>query len=161
MLTVACVSHRYTRVYPSEDRVTANTFHSTDLFPLSWQERTGCSDKASAEAFWAKLGVTVEWGADDEMIAWNVQPAVIAHPITGEHLWVNNVYLAEDLATYADGDAIEDDVLDAVEAARLGAMRAVDLAAGEALMLDNYCWMHGRLPYEGNERTIMTVLTSD
>ena len=39
--------------------------------------------------------------------------------------------------------------------------RALPLETGSALVLDNYNVMHGRLPYEGGNRTMVTVLTSN
>jgi hypothetical protein len=58
---------------------------------MSWQERTGARDRDAAAAHFRGLGMTVDWAGErgDELVAWNVQPAVVRHPVTGERLWFN------------------------------------------------------------------------
>ena len=38
---------------------------------------------------------------------------------------------------------------------------AIGLKSGSMLVLDNYQMLHGRLPYEGNKRHMLAILTSD
>ena len=42
-----------------------------------------------------------------------------------------------------------------------GCRCALPLASGSLLVLDNLQVMHGRLPYKGNQRKMIAVLTSD
>lgn len=79
--------------------------------PMSWQEKTGCSDKEAAAAYFTKLGFTVEFRdtpeGPDTLVAWHVVPAVIRHPVTLQQLWFNIAHLPFPGTTYADGEPIE------------------------------------------------------
>lgn len=139
---------KYTRRYPSAAAAaardpTAPPTSTEGLMPASWQERTGCSDKAGAEAFFTSLGCTVEWTGDDEdvMVAWNVQPAVVPHPTRPDlpPLWFNLGHTADSAAiTYGDGTRLEQEVVGEVLAARLAVDRVLQLGPGDVLALDNY-----------------------
>ena len=50
--------------------------------------------------------------------------------------------------------------MDAVTAAHAKAVRVLKLGPGEVLVLDNWRWLHGRMPYEG-PREVVALLTAD
>jgi hypothetical protein len=77
---------KYTRIYPSEATIAAAASHTASnssgqssasnssssaavskpssaagVIQMSWQQRTGCSDKGAAADFFTRLGCTVEW----------------------------------------------------------------------------------------------------
>lgn len=56
---------------------------------------------------------------------------------------------------------MEQEVVEAIETARVAATRCLLLETGDTLVLDNFRYLHGRLPYEGSQRLMITVLTAD
>jgi len=82
-------------------------------------------------------------------------------PGSGDKLWFNIAHHGrQGFATYGDGSEIEEECVDAVTAAHAKAMRVLKLGAGEVPVLDNWRWLHGRIPYAG-PREVVTLLTAD
>lgn len=128
----------------------------------SWQERTGCSNREGATMFWREgMGCHVNWSCDGSMKVWNVQPAMAIHPKrpTEPRLWFNLAHIPSD-SRYGNGRTVEPEVIEDIVKARWRHMQYLSLRAGEMLLLDNYLWLHGRMPFQGN-RTLATILTSD
>jgi hypothetical protein len=99
---------RYRRTYISADAPQGTTGPS-GAPALSWQERTGASDRDAAARFFRDLGFDVDWrDGGATLVATHVAPAVVPHPVTGQRLWFNLTHLAVPGWTdYGDGSPIE------------------------------------------------------
>eukprot|EP00879_Flechtneria_rotunda_P002114 GHRR01002296.1.p1 GENE.GHRR01002296.1~~GHRR01002296.1.p1 ORF type:complete len:354 (+),score=75.06 GHRR01002296.1:452-1513(+) len=153
---------KYTRIFRSQESVTST--NPLISYEATWQERASTKDKSVAAALFESLGCTVQWTGckEDTLEAWNIKPAVVPNPATGEPLWLNVAHIHPFLhCSYGDGEPIEDEVLEAIDEARMAVTKSCNLGPGEMLMLDNTRYLHGRMPYEGNERKMITILTSD
>jgi hypothetical protein len=74
---------------------------------MTWQERTGCLDKAGAAKYFMNLGFNVEFRQQpepDTLHAWYTVPAVVAHPLTQQPLWLNIAHLVFPGISYGHGD---------------------------------------------------------
>jgi alpha-ketoglutarate-dependent taurine dioxygenase len=138
---------------------------------VPWQQTFGTTEPAVVEAYCRGHDIAFEWKADGELRTRQIAQAVARHPQTAELVWFNQAHLfhvsalepavrealcdavdAEDLprnVCYADGGALEDDVLDEIR----GVYRALEIVfpwqPGDVLMLDNMLTAHGRLPFTG------------
>lgn len=75
---------------------------------LTWQERTGFTDREAAAGHFKDLGFAVEWKENDTLVAWHYAPAVVPHPVTRQPVWFNLTHLAfPGYTDYADGSPIE------------------------------------------------------
>jgi len=144
---------------------------------LQWQEVFQTQDRGAVEKECEAGGMAFEWGGEDRLsLSWTT-PAMREHPRTGEMLWFNHGYFFnkyalpeealasfrsdEDLAfnTYfGDGTEISKDEIDAVGEAYRQATVVFPWRKGDVLYLDNMLMAHGRMPYEGNRKIIVSML---
>ena len=145
---------------------------------LSWQEVFQTEDRAEVEAYCAANGIETEW--EDELLRTRqLRSAVITHPLTGESVWFNQAHLfhvnnlptvaresllamfdERDLprnAYYGDGSPITDEDFAAVTAAFEAATVAAPWQSGDVLMIDNLLVSHGRRPYTGDRRVLVSM----
>jgi alpha-ketoglutarate-dependent taurine dioxygenase len=152
------------------------------LFGMStWQRAYGADSRTSMEARCRGLGLELEWSG--RRIRTRVRlPAVRAHPVTREHVWFNSAhnylvhrrvfgpilvnvfrlyrsFFAETLdACYGDGSPITTDeklaILDAVDENTT----TFRWQKGDVLLLDNLLMMHGRNPYKGKRRILVSMV---
>ncbi|APR84543.1 Hypothetical protein A7982_09892 [Minicystis rosea] len=62
-----------------------------DLWKLKrWDEMFRTTDRAVVEEKCRENGLTAEWSSNGRLKLTNVQPAVKAHPVTGEAVWFNH-----------------------------------------------------------------------
>ena len=120
------------------------------------------------------MGCNVEWFSNGTMRVWNVQ-SVLAHhprssaaPSTAEDprppdqdppLWFNLAHVPID-SRYGNGRPVEAEVIEALVKIRWQHVRYLSLEEGDVLVLDNYLWLHGRMPFDGT-RFVATILTRD
>jgi amino acid adenylation domain-containing protein len=145
---------------------------------LSWQEVYQTEDKNVVEAYCLENGVDFEWKNDDHLrIQWE-RPAVQIHPVTGEPVWFNHgfffnaAHLGPDLLSlvtdqellpfntyYADGQAIEAEVIAEIAHAYEKAKAVFAWEKGDLLLLDNMLMAHGRNPFTGNRKILVSMNT--
>lgn len=147
----------------------------------SWQDTFETPDKAVVEAFCKKAGTDYRWKPGGGLKLTHRKPACINHPVTGERVWFNQVdqfhpcHMEKDifdmLMLMHDGDEEElpmfgsfgDDTKISPETIA-EIRRTVDQAAvltpwkkGDLLMADNVLVCHGRTPYTGNRKIVVSM----
>lgn len=145
----------------------------------SWQEAFETEDQRTAEARCLDLGAAFEWDGGFLRIS-QIRPATIRHPETGEEVWFNqadgfhpsaldpDTYAAlislagsEDRLRlnvfYGDGSAIDRAVLEHVRAVIGKETLPHSWQEGDILVLDNLLAAHGRMPFSGPRKIVLTM----
>ncbi|MGS2807685.1 TauD/TfdA family dioxygenase [Nocardia sp. MW-W600-9] len=150
-----------------------------DGFGLPWQTTFDTEDREVVERFCRDNGLIVEWKDRNRLRTRRIGAVVARHPVTGATVWFNHATFfhvstlapelrdalaaemaPEDLPTnsfYADGSPIEDDILETVRAAYLDASTSFDWQVGDVLLLDNMLTAHGRSPFLGDRKIVVTM----
>jgi amino acid adenylation domain-containing protein len=146
---------------------------------VSWQDFFRTSDKRALEEFCRKAGVEFEWGGGNSLRTRKVRPAVLAHPLTGEMSFFNQLqlhhvsclepsvretllamYREEELPRnvyYGDGSPLEDSVVDEIRELYWQAAVAFPWREGDILLLDNMLTAHARNPFVGPRRIVVAM----
>ena len=153
-------------------------------FDLDWQTVFQTDDPATVEAFCLANDIDCEWQSDGVLRTGQTCQAAATHPRTGARLWFNQAHLfhasalgeetMQDMldifgpdglprdARYGDGSPIEPDLLARVRAAHVAEARQFDWQAGDVLIVDNMRVAHGRRPFTGSRRVLVSMgLMSD
>jgi len=150
-----------------------------DGFGLPWQTVFQTEDPDVVERECLRKGIKAEWKDDERLRVSTVLPAVVKHPRSGELSWFNHAtffhistldpvlrevlleeFAEEDLPTntyYGDGSRIEPEVLDELREAYRQEMIAFPYEAGDVMLLDNMLTAHGRAPYSGPRKILVTM----
>lgn len=174
---------RYVRVF-QERRAYREWLKKAVLtyFHLTWQQLLTTESREEAEAKCRKLGIEFHWRPNGNLVVTNVLPAVIFHPATAEPLWFNHVpslhfnartlgrpvYLTRkllyrdirDLPThvyYGDGTPITMAELHPVYDALDRHTVAFPWRQGDVLVVDNRIIAHGRNPFTGPRRVLVSL----
>ncbi|SOY66743.1 condensation domain-containing protein [Cupriavidus taiwanensis] len=150
-----------------------------DKLDVSWRDFFKTDSHEEVEARLRASGTDFAWLDADTLQTRELCPAVIAHPVTGERSFFNQVQLhhtacldpevRRDLleivgpqrmprqVTFGDGSPIGDDVM-----ARIGELYeacAVRFAwrQGDVVMLDNMLAAHARDPYQGPRKIVVAM----
>lgn len=146
---------------------------------LSWQVAFQTERKEDVESYCAASGTTAEWVDDTHLRTSQVRPAIRSHPTTGQRSWFNHALffhvssLPEDIREgllallpeehlpyntyYGDGSAIEEDTLAEVRAAYDAETVGFDWKRGDVLLIENMITAHGREPFEGQRRILVSM----
>ncbi|GIH03447.1 hypothetical protein Rhe02_15140 [Rhizocola hellebori] len=169
------------------DRAVVDTFqrrqvrytrHFHESVGLSWREVFGESDPGRVDEYCAAQDIATDW-RDGQLSTVQVRPATARHPATGELTWFNHVNLFHPSALaepvrealvaqygqdrlpldvcYGDGSAIENDALASIRAAYAAETVAVPWREGDVLLVDNVLVAHGREPYQGPRRIVVSM----
>ncbi|HKC23948.1 MAG TPA: TauD/TfdA family dioxygenase [Thermoanaerobaculia bacterium] len=146
---------------------------------VPWQEFFRTDEKARAEAACRAARMSFEWKRAGGLRTAQLAPAVAIHPESGEASFFNQILLhhpsrlapevresllalmpEEDLprnVTFGDGTPIPDGAVD--EVAALEEELAVESAwiEGDVLMVENLLVAHGRRPYGGARKVVVTM----
>jgi len=111
---------------------------------------------------------------------WQILPAFIRHPLTGEKIWFNqahshhasyykpmpgflDVQIPDEKfpahTYYGDGSKIEPEVIQHIRATSWGCAVGFQWRSGDLLVLDNLAVQHARIGYAGN-RKVLAYLTA-
>lgn len=155
--------------------------HDGKGFGPSWQKTFETTDRGYVEECARSSGVGFEWNADGSVRLSSIRPAIASHPITGEEVWFNqadqfhpsthpkaffNSMIAlykgrEDRlpqnAMFGDGTLIPLEYLETVRDVTRRLMVLFDWQRGDLLMVDNMLAAHGRMPFKGNRRVLVSM----
>jgi alpha-ketoglutarate-dependent taurine dioxygenase len=149
-------------------------------FDLPWPTVFQTQDRGEVEAYCREHGIQFEWRPNNALRTWQVCQGMAAHPRTGKLLWFNQAHLfhvsslepktrdallricksPENLprnSWYGDGSPIETEVLDEVRRAFDVETVSFPWEKGDLLMVDNMAVAHGRTPYEGERKILVTM----
>lgn len=146
---------------------------------VPWQHFFHTDNQAEVEEFCRQAGMTFEWKGDDILQTSKICPAIVEHPKTGEKSFFNQIQLhhiscldaetqdsllslfsPEDLPRnvfYGDGTVIEDEVVEEIQQLYQEEQSAFPWQEGDILLLDNVLTAHGRNPYIGERKTVVTM----
>lgn len=146
---------------------------------LPWQETFQVGTRAEVDAYCQRHGIASQWLDEDHLRTRQVCPAIAMHPHTGAKVWFNQAHLfhvsnhtednrkallrtfGEDFlprhAYYGDGEAIEEDALDAIRAIYEEEKLSFAWKSGDLMLLDNMLYSHGRDPYEGPRKVLVAM----
>ncbi|MBA4495179.1 TauD/TfdA family dioxygenase [Paenactinomyces guangxiensis] len=150
-----------------------------DGFGLPWQRVFHTDLQHEVDAYGKENGISREWKDENRLRTTQVRPAIAIHPDTKESLWFNHIVfwhessLEPRLRTmfhnefgkdglpfstyYGDGTPIEDEVIDEIKKAYRQATITFKWEEGDVLMLDNMLVAHGRNPFEGERKVLVSM----
>lgn len=156
-------------------------------FGRSWQQTFESTDRSTVEQHAALCDTEVRWNSDASVSLSNVRPATVFHSVTGEEVWFNQVdqfhpsgvkvqtakgaeIYAALMAAYArredrlpqnvfwgDGQAISPDYFEVIRRVSKECMVMFKWKKGDLLMVDNVLAAHGRMPFTGPRRILVSM----
>ncbi|MEL7002883.1 MAG: TauD/TfdA family dioxygenase, partial [Bacteroidota bacterium] len=146
----------------------------------SWQETYETEDKSEVEKFFRDSNIEFEWKDDGGLKVIQKRPATIVHPITKERVWFNQVDQfhpsqfeneiyemlmmmydsEEDLPMYGsfgDGSEIAVEKIRGIHKTFENNMILNRWEKGDILVVDNMLVCHGRMPYKGDRKIVVTM----
>jgi alpha-ketoglutarate-dependent taurine dioxygenase len=148
----------------------------------SWMEAFETEDRHVVEEHCRRMHARFEWTEAGHLVLQTRRPATMRHPVTGEHVWFNQVHmfhfserflghtrhvLARGFfaatgfvppdACFGDGSPFTDEVIDRVFDALDANAVPVAWEAGDVLLLDNVLAMHGREAFRGNRKILVAM----
>lgn len=146
---------------------------------LPWENVFQTTDRSEVERFCQGAGIEIQWKGGDRLRTRQRCQAVARHPETGETVWFNQAHLfhrssldpavlssllescgEEDLprdCLYGDGTPIETSVLDEIRGIYGEESTAFPWQAGDVIMVDNMMVAHGRRPFTGPRKILVTM----
>jgi alpha-ketoglutarate-dependent taurine dioxygenase len=158
--------------------------HGGKGFGPSWQKTFETPERSVVEEYARESGLDLDWLTDGTARLTNVRPATARHPLTGEELWFNQadqfhpsthpepVYRSmialykgrehqlPQNATFGDGGAIPLAHLNAIRETTRARLALFQWQKGDLLMVDNMLMAHGRMPFKG-PRKILVSMTAE
>jgi alpha-ketoglutarate-dependent taurine dioxygenase len=153
-----------------------NYGHSVDL---PWQVVFQTDDQSEVERYCTGYGIEWEWLGDRQLRTRHVSQGVATRFGDDAAVWFNQAHLfhvsglPEDVrealielfgeqglprhAYYGDGEPIADEEIAAVNAAFDAERIYFQWQPGDALLVDNMRFAHGRMPYEGKRRVLVAM----
>jgi alpha-ketoglutarate-dependent taurine dioxygenase len=156
--------------------------HGGRGYGLSWQDTFETTDKAAVERFCKDASIDYEWRADGGLRLVQIGPGVMRHPKTNEQAWFNQadqfhpsnnpreVYqglkvihkgmdeLLPQTACFGDGTPIEDSMLALIRDVAREQMVCLPWREGDVMIVDNILVCHGRMPYSGPRRILISMI---
>jgi alpha-ketoglutarate-dependent taurine dioxygenase len=150
-----------------------------DDIGASFAEAFGTDDRSAVESYCRANAITFEWQPDGALRTWQRRSAVIAHPITGQRCWFNQVaflnqwtmnpevreYLVDVYGEdglpfdtrFGNGDPIGADVVQVINEVYETHTARERWQAGDLMLVDNIRTAHAREPYEGPRDVVVAM----
>lgn len=147
----------------------------------SWQDTFETTSKAEVENFCTTANIKYQWKADGGLKLLQPSDGIIRHQITGEKVWFNQIdqfhpsHLNQELyetlmlmydqqeeelpmyVSFGDGSKITTAIVHEIAAAMKKTAVATPWRKGDLLMLDNVLTCHGRTPFKGNRKVLVSM----
>lgn len=146
----------------------------------SWQDTFETTDKALVEKFCRESRSEIFWKKDGGLKVVQSSRGIIAHERTGEKVWFNQIdqfhpshlnkevyetlmmmyQNEEDLpmyVTFGDGSKVTEDMVKEIRTTVDQHAVKFPWQKGDLLVLDNVLTSHGRMPYSGNRKVLVSM----
>ncbi|MDE0118016.1 MAG: TauD/TfdA family dioxygenase [bacterium] len=145
---------------------------------ISWQESFGTEDSSEVRAYCDEAQIEIDRFDGNDLRTFQVRPALRTHPDTMNAVWFNQAHLfhssslrpelrkallrtyGEDgmprSASFGDGTPITDEIADHLRDCLDSETVLFDWQQGDVLLLDNMLVAHGRSPYTGSRRILVS-----
>jgi len=146
---------------------------------IPWQSVFQTENKEEVEAYCRQHEIACEWKGNNWFRTQQICHAIAIHPKTGQAIWFNqahlfhvssvdertrrgllSIYGEEGLprnAYYGDGVPIEEDALRNIREAYKAETSVFQWCANDLLLLDNMLIAHGRNPYQGERKILVSM----
>lgn len=148
----------------------------------SWQNTFESQDKAWVESYLQQDPECEFRWKNDSLYLKQIRPAIVQHPISGEWVWFNQVdqfhlsslgdiYYQEFKKVYAgkedalpihacfgDGTPIKEEWIEKIRQTCLQESFRFPWQKGDLLIIDNMLTMHGRMPFEGDRKILVSIV---
>jgi alpha-ketoglutarate-dependent taurine dioxygenase len=150
-----------------------------DDIGASFAESFGTDDRRVVESYCQANAIDFEWQPDGTLRTWQRRSAVIAHPLTGQRCWFNQIaFLSEwtmdpDLHEYlldvygekglpfntrfGNGDRIGPDIVQSINEVYEANSVREPWHAGDLMLVDNVRTAHGREPFDGPRELLVAL----
>ncbi|WP_459209763.1 TauD/TfdA family dioxygenase [Aquimarina rhabdastrellae] len=151
-------------------------------FGTSWQNAFETEDKLDVEKYCENNEIDYVWNDEGGLRLLQKREAIITHPISGDEVWFNQadqfhpsqhpkeVYEAmldlyegdymkmPQYATFGNGDEIPIECFDEVREVAKKNMVTFKWEKGDLMLVDNILAAHGRTPFVGDRRILVSML---
>jgi alpha-ketoglutarate-dependent taurine dioxygenase len=158
--------------------------HGGDGFGPSWQDTFETPDRETVESYCRDSGMSFEWRPDGGLRVTQVRPATASHPRSGERIWFNqadqfhpsthppevyeslmSLYRGDQGAlpqnvSFGDDTPIDVSMLDEIRAVTQRQTVYFPWREGDVLMVDNMLVAHGRAPFSGPRKILVSMCDS-
>ncbi|MFE5097484.1 TauD/TfdA family dioxygenase [Streptomyces sp. NPDC056638] len=147
------------------------------LVGTAWQEAFGTTDRAEVEGYCAENGLTADWRPDGTLSTAQTRSAVLAHPVTGERLWFNQIAFLNEwtmepavreflVAEFGpdglpfntvcgDGSPLDTATVDLINEVYEKHTVREPWQRGDLMVVDNLRLAHSREPYQGDREIVV------
>lgn len=149
-----------------------------DGYCIGWRQSFATDDRSDVDRYLESKNCTYEWSADESLMFWfNTD---VFRTYRGQELWFNQlsesnaeywlhhpIYIergtkrgeTQSDTAYGDtGEPFSEDITGTVRAAIWKTTELIALDPGDVIVLDNNLIQHGRMPYEGTRRHLVSVM---
>jgi alpha-ketoglutarate-dependent taurine dioxygenase len=146
---------------------------------LPWQDVFQTNDRSVVENYCRQANTEFEWVDGNRLRTRQVRQVMVTHPKTGATVWFNHAHMfhLSNLTTavreallaeftekylprnayYGDGSTIESSVLEEIREIYRQSAVVFEWRKGDVLMLDNILVSHGRHPYIGSRKILVSM----
>lgn len=155
--------------------------HGGEGVGKSWQATFETDSRSDVDAYAAAAQMDARWNDNDSLTLSNIRPATAFHPVTQEEVWFNQadqfhpsglpspmyesmleIYEGKEEqlpqnATFGDGSPIPVEHLDTIRQVTSRERTVFPWRRGDLLMVDNMLAAHGRMPFKGPRRILVSM----
>ena len=150
-----------------------------DDIGASFADAFGIDDRHAVEGYCRANAIGFEWQRDGALRTWQRRSAVLAHPLTGQRCWFNQIaflnqwtmdpelreYLVDVYGEdglpfntcFGNGDPIGPDVVQVINEAYEAHTARERWQAGDLMLVDNVRTAHGREPFTGPREVVVAM----